>query len=148
MIQDLTDDRSILVQVIVWCPQVASHYLNQCRPNSMMPWHSLQWRHNGRDGVSNYVLSRLFRRRSKKIWKLCITDLCDGNSPITSEFPAQRASNAEHVSIWRCHHVHGNNESKLSATRTITSHTTWVCKIHKKCIIFRTIHNQLKISPT
>ena len=34
------------------------------------------------------------------------TGLCEGNSPVTGEFPAQRASNAEIVSIlWR-HHVH------------------------------------------
>ena len=28
-----------------------------------------------------------------------------GNSPVTGEFPAQRASNAENVSIWWRHHV-------------------------------------------
>ena len=28
-----------------------------------------------------------------------------GNSPVTPEFPAQKASNAEHVSIWWRHHV-------------------------------------------
>ena len=33
------------------------------------------------------------------------TDLCEGNSPGTGEFPAQRASNAENVSIWGRHHV-------------------------------------------
>ena len=37
--------------------------------------------------------------------KFRITDLCEGNSPVTGEFPAQRASNAQNVSIlWR-HHV-------------------------------------------
>ena len=30
--------------------------------------------------------------------------LCDGNSPVTGEFPAQRASNAEKASIWWLHH--------------------------------------------
>ena len=45
------------------------------------------------------------RRRSKKTTKLCITGLCAGNSPVTGEFPAQRASNAENVSIWWRHHV-------------------------------------------
>ena len=30
--------------------------------------------------------------------------LCAGNSPVTGEFPAQRASNAENVSIWWRHH--------------------------------------------
>ena len=61
---------------------------------------SLQWRHNGRDSVSNHQLSRLIRSRSKKT-----SGLCAGNSPETGEFPAQRASNAENVSIWWRHHV-------------------------------------------
>ena len=46
------------------------------------------------------------RRRSKKTSKLCVTGLCEGNSPVTGEFPAQRASNAENVSIWWRHHVY------------------------------------------
>ena len=69
----------------------------------------LQWRHNGRDSVSNHqpregLLSRLIRRRSKKTSKLRVTGLCAGNSPETGEFPAQRAGNAENVSIWWRHH--------------------------------------------
>ena len=30
--------------------------------------------------------------------------LCAGNSPVTGEFPAQKASNAENVNIWWRHH--------------------------------------------
>ena len=61
---------------------------------------SLHWRHKGRDGVSNhhpcdYVLNRLFKRRSKKTSKLCVP----------GEFPAQMASNVENVSIWWRHQV-------------------------------------------
>ena len=46
----------------------------------------LRWRHNDNDGVSNHqphgcLLKRLFRRRSKKTSKLCVTGLCVGNSP-------------------------------------------------------------------
>ena len=40
----------------------------------------------------------------RKKSKLRVTGLCEGNSPVTGEFPAQRASNAEHVSIWWRHH--------------------------------------------
>ena len=70
---------------------------------------TLQWRHNELDGVSNdqrfdCLHSRLFRRRSKKTSKLRVTGLREGNSPVTREFPAQRASNAENVSIWWRHH--------------------------------------------
>ena len=62
-----------------------------------------------RDGVSNHqphhcLLNRLFRRRSKQTSKLRVTSLCAGNSPMTGEFPAQMASNAENVSIWWRHH--------------------------------------------
>ena len=71
---------------------------------------SLQWRHNDRDGVSNYwrldyLLKNMFRRKSKKTSKPRFTGLCEGNSLVTGEYPAQRASNAEHVSIWWRHHV-------------------------------------------
>ena len=69
---------------------------------------TLLWLHNGHDGVSNHqprhcLLNRLFRGRSKKTSKLRVTGLCAGNSPLTGEFPAQRASNAENVSIWWRH---------------------------------------------
>ena len=36
--------------------------------------------------------------------QLRVTDLCEGNSPVTGEFPAQRTSNVENVSIWWRHH--------------------------------------------
>ena len=70
----------------------------------------LQWHHNEPGGVTNRrlcecLLSRLFRPRSKKTSKPRVTGLCEGNSPVTGEFPTQRASNAEHVSIWWRHHV-------------------------------------------
>ena len=41
----------------------------------------------------------------KETSKLRVTGLCAGNSPVTGEFPAQRASNAENGSIWWPRHV-------------------------------------------
>ena len=69
----------------------------------------LQWRHNERDDVWNHqshdcLLNCLFRRRSRTTSKLRVTGLCAGNSPVTGEFPTQRSSNAENVSIWWRHH--------------------------------------------
>ena len=71
---------------------------------------SLQWRHNERDGVSSHqshdclLVYRLIKAQIKETSKLRVTGHCDGNSPVTGEFPAQRASNAENVSIcWRHH---------------------------------------------
>ena len=84
---------------------------------------TLQWRHNGRNGVSNHqphdcLLNRLFRCRSMKTPKLRVTGPCAGNSPVTGEFAAQRASNAENVSIWWRHL--GNNSPRVSPVVLVT----------------------------
>ena len=71
--------------------------------------YSLQWRHNERDGVSNHqsydcLRNRLFKAQIKENFKA--PRHCEGNSLVTGEFPAQRASNAEKVStVWWRHHV-------------------------------------------
>ena len=97
---------------------------------NLSPWrqiYALQWRHNGCDGVSNHqphdcLLNRLFRRRSKKTSKLRVTGLCAGNSPVTGEFPAQMASNAENVFIWWRYH-RGNEINEGSRKRTAICNT-------------------------
>ena len=81
-----------------------------CNTDRGHHWSALQKRHYGCDDVSNHLphdclLNPLFRRRSKKTSKLRVTGLCEGNPPVTGEFPAQRASNAENVSIWWRHHA-------------------------------------------
>ena len=42
---DLSDDKSILVQVMACCHQATSHYLNQCWPRSLPPYSATrpQW---------------------------------------------------------------------------------------------------------
>ena len=70
---------------------------------------TLQLRHKERNGVSNHLrlvclLNCWSRRRSNKTSKLRVTGLRAGNSPVTGEFPAQKTSNAEDVSVWWRHH--------------------------------------------
>ena len=70
----------------------------------------LQWRHNERNGVSNHrrldcSLNRLFRRRSERTSKLCVTALCEGNPPVTGGFPSQRVRNGKNASSWGRHHA-------------------------------------------
>ena len=97
--------------------------------------YSLLWRHNERAGVSNHqfhdcLLKLLFRRRSKKTpklhwkktkktskrhWPLCM------EFTVTAEFPGQRASNAENVSIWWRHHVTGPKLSIIPLPKVITN---------------------------
>ena len=71
---------------------------------------ALQWRHSECDGVSNHwrldcLLDCLFRRRSKKTSKVCVTWLCEGNPPVTGRLPSPRASSAQNVSIWWRHNA-------------------------------------------
>ena len=105
---------------------IISGYKSTCHDSGHESVHSLRWRHNGLDSVSNHqppgcLLNRLFRRKSKKTSKLRVTGLCAGNSPGTGEFSAQMASYAENVSIWWRHHVvtwldkeHDNKRRKIS----------------------------------
>ena len=89
-------------------PQIPLH-TSHLRMSCVCSRTASELRHNGRDGVSIHqshqcLLNRLLRRRSKKTSKLRVTGLCEGNSPVTNEFPVQRSSNAENVSIWWQHH--------------------------------------------
>ena len=46
----------------------------------------------------------LFKAQINENNQLRVTGLYAENSPITGEFPAQRASNAKNISIWWRHH--------------------------------------------
>ena len=100
------------------------------------------WRHNERDGVSNprrldCLLNRLFRRRSKKTSKLCVTCLCEGNPPVTGGFPSQRASNAENIStLWR-HHEYICPNANGVIVNDIGRDTKWIRRTNN--IIIRTV---------
>ena len=99
------------------------------------------------------MLNCWFRRRSKKTSNLRVTGLCAGNSPVTGEYPAQRASNAENVSIWWRHHgfrwrrvtcLQWNKEftySCLFSKSMISQYQAWH---HWKQLIFRYYKYQIK----
>ena len=69
----------------------------------------------------------------KKTSKLRVTGLCEGNSAVSGEFPTQRASNAEKVSIWWRHRV-----STESRTAWISNygHTKLQDVVINSCYIF------------
>ena len=94
---------------------------------------SLQWRHNGRDGVSNHqgldcLLNHLFRWRSQKTSKLRVTGLCAGNSPVTGDFPTGHVTRkCFHVMTSSCLHwlpPRVNSDWAWVVGREITRHTT------------------------
>ena len=109
----------------------------KCVPVGRIGW-TLQWHHNQYDGVPNHqphgcLLNRIFRCRSKKTLKLRVTGLCEGSSPVTGGFPAQRASNAENATI--CGDVimlinivscHGLTKNKRL---TIIHKQLWLCSL-------------------
>ena len=92
--------RIVMSTMHEWVMNIHYHtWIAQGRFINMIRTPSKQW------GACGNLLSRMFKRRSKKTSKLRVTGLCDGNSRVTGEFPAQRASNAENVSIWWRHHA-------------------------------------------
>ena len=67
----------------LWGVYVKADHCHQCMNLSML---SLQWRHNGHDGITIHqrldcLLNCLPRHRSKKTSKLHVTGHCAGNSP-------------------------------------------------------------------
>ena len=110
--------------------------LHSCNCPGLYP---LRWRHNERDGVSNHqrhdcLRNRLFKRRSNEKEKLRVTGLCVGISPVTGEFPAQRACNMENVSIWWRHH-----ENVISWD---APHVYLLMRLNFKYPIFHTLFRQ------
>ena len=95
----------------------------------------VQWRLKS---PASRLSNRLFRCRSKKTSELCVTDRYVGNSPVTTEFPAQMASNTENVTIlWR-HHGHRTCVSPLRWTNFIffnfITAVPWFCHQGKDVI--------------
>ena len=77
--------------LVIWLLQ--PQLIEPIHTGNMVLFHSLQWRHNKRDAVSNNrrldcLPKRLFRRKLKERSKLRATGLCEGTSPATGEFPA------------------------------------------------------------
>ena len=69
--------------------------------------------------VYSTVYSAADQRKHQSLIR--VTGLCAGNSPVTGEFPAQRASNAETISTWGRHHDMASNHRNwitLSFTET------------------------------
>ena len=73
-----------------------------------------------------YSTVYIFRHRPKKTLKFRATGLCAGNSPVTGEFPTQRDSNAETVSIWWRHH---GVFAQLTLTTCFVRKCSWLASI-------------------
>ena len=89
-----------------WIQQCSDCYKTKI---SLWPYKILQWHHmNIHLVVSNHwsfncLFNSLWRPTSNK-HQSTLLSFCEGNSPVTGEFPAQRDSSAEKASIWWRHH--------------------------------------------
>ena len=121
---------------------------------------TLHWRHNGHGGVSNHqprgcILNSLFRRRWQKTSKLHVTGLCAGQFTGTGEFPAQRASNAENVSIWWSHHenwamgisLFSSNSQRLFLNQLNCAKNNHFngCQQYPKSDLFNTLQQEMQL---
>ena len=91
--RDLPDNQSTIVQVMGWCRQAVSHYLSQCWPRSLSPYHiawpqrvdrrtpKLFWGNHLHYGVMTW-------KRFPRYWLLY-----EGITDHWVIFPQQRASN-------------------------------------------------------
>ena len=107
---------------------------------------ALQLRHNERYDVANQqrlhcLLKWWFRRRSKKTSKLRVTSLCTVNSPVTGEFPAQKASNTENVFLWWRHH--DTNGIKQNYDKMIAVRGALQCLVMTRSYLSRNISGSL-----
>ena len=94
-----------------------NHCLRVSEESRKLHLHPLRWRHNERDGISDHqphdcLLNVYLGTQVKKTSKLRVAGLCAGNSSVTGEFPTQRASNTENVSIWWRHHANYSSHRK------------------------------------
>ena len=94
----------IILTFFFFCDLILRHWWDELACKQ-----PLQWGYNERNGVStnrrlDWLLNRLFRRKTMKVSKLRVIGLCEGNPPVTGVFPAQKASNAANVFIWWRHH--------------------------------------------
>ena len=91
----------------------------------------LQWRHNEHNGVSNHqprdcLLNHLFKQIKENIKAL--RHLCEGNSPVTGEFPG--ASNAENASIsWRHRVTWRKHKRTVQLSPTGHCFTILICEV-------------------
>ena len=96
---DLSDDKSTLVQVMAWCRQATSHYLNQCWPRSLLLYMSLCM-----DGWFWFLTLNQFARRVTVIAYISVS-VCPSLYPFPSPFltycPMRNATDFKLV-IFKC----------------------------------------------
>ena len=87
---DLTGDKSTLVQVMAWCRQATSHYLNQCWPRSLSPY-----------GVTRPQWVKLNSSLPSDTIQHVLINTALGNGLVPVRHPAITQTNVESLSDFR-----------------------------------------------
>ena len=108
---DFTGDQSTLVQVMAWCSQATSHYLSQCWPRSLSPCGITRPQCVNQSEFFMTLMTSKITGNSTGCSTTCsikqhiqhqsipLLAICEGNPPVTGEFPSQMASNLEIISM-------------------------------------------------
>ena len=126
--------RKSIIHAVAECIKIKSFTKIDPAIVYMIKMHTLRWRHNGCDSVSNHqprdcLLSRLFIHRSKKTWKLRVTGLCVGNSPGQVNSPHKG-------SVTRKMFPFDDvimSENKYSPSSSIVAAKCWSCPLTVRC---------------
>ena len=89
----------------IYAPVSEIHRLASVHCITMTLWWA-RWRL--KSPASRLCTQPFVQAQNKESIKLRVTGFCEGNPPVAGEIPAQRASNAEIVSIWWRHHAQAN----------------------------------------
>ena len=113
---DSNNLESILIQVVYCCRQALSHFLIQCWPSFLSPYHVtrpkwIKGKSHKRYGVYNHHQQHCYIKKfvegnnsDKRNENSVSLSLYEENPSVTGGFPAQRASNVDIVSTPYCHH--------------------------------------------
>ena len=86
--------RVLMLYMLMWC------YYNELSPYDDITWTSCSLK----SPAIQLFIQQLMQIHIKETSKSMVLALCEGSSPVTGEFPSQRASDAEKASIWWRHH--------------------------------------------
>ena len=105
--------------------------------------HSLQWRHNGCDGVSNHQhLHCLLNwgsgaEKRKHLSSVSLVFVSGFHRWPRDKFPAQKASNVESVSIWLRHHVGQQNKMHICSPPNVRPVEVNYTLRNTKCLVVK-----------
>ena len=125
MPQDLTDEKSAFVQVMAWCRQATSHYLNQCWPRSPMPYGVTRPQWVNFDALAQ--ASKFLIKRRQVVFLCWMQDSNRNDMPFQSYIPLKQTSKMCNCCNWqwKCFQC-------LQSVLDTTHLNTWIIQVHNQ----------------